>query len=88
MSVNYYCVCYFSQAQRITSSALTLMLTYICVHSVPMFLAMRVNCPWHRADNSFPRAAVTIVPVLSWLGAYLNTGAIYIWFCMDFYLVC
>ena len=39
---------------------MSLMLTYLCAHSVPVLLAMRVNCPWHRADNSFPRAEVNI----------------------------
>ena len=32
----------------------------LCAHSVPVLLAMSVNCPWHRADNSFPSAEVNI----------------------------
>jgi len=52
------CMLYCSQAQRITWSAPTVRLTYLCVHSVPGVLVLRVKWPWHRADHSFPCAEV------------------------------
>ena len=93
------CMLYCSQVQIITCSAPTLRLTYLCVHSVPGILVLKVKglgteltINFHVLRFKVSSTVLQLVPVLSWPGAYLGNlylvlhGQLFGVLCLSFFI--